>query len=223
MADAGGLAERYGWPNAIVAAAPLDAPDAAEILAAQAAFPPVRSIRHKPGHRIWQDAVGRTRTLMLDETWRRCFARRADHGQHFDLQTPWQTVDEAVALARGFPATTIILNHTGLPSDRSAEGLVGGRAAIGRLADCSNVMVKISGIGVPGDRWTVAANGRIVRETIALFGAQRAMVGSNFPIDSLCATYAEVFGGFREIVADMLPADQEALFRGTARRIYCTA
>jgi predicted TIM-barrel fold metal-dependent hydrolase len=62
-----------------------------------------------------------------------------------------------------------------------------------------------------------------VREIIALFGAGRAMFASNFPVDSLCATYADIFGGFAEIVADLPTEDQRLLFGETARRIYRTA
>ena len=55
---------------------------------------------------------------------------------------------------------------------------------------------------------------------IDLFGVARCMFASNFPVDSLCASFATIFGGFREIVAD-LPADaQRALFRDNAIRIY---
>ena len=64
-----------------------------------------------------------------------------------------------------------------------------------------------------------AARG-IVRTVIDLFGVSRCMFASNFPVDSLCASFATIFGGFRDIVAD-LPADaQRALFRDNAIRIY---
>ena len=46
------------------------------------------------------------------------------------------------------------------------------------------------------------------------------MFASNFPVDSLCAPFATIFGGFREIVADLAPNEQRALFRDNAIRIY---
>ena len=120
-------------------------------------------------------------------------------GLCFDLQTPWWHLHEAAQLARTYPDTQIILNHAGLPADRSSQGLEGWKREMATLAQCPNVAVKISGIGVPGQVWTAAANRSIVLGVIDLFGTGRAMFASNFPVDSLCATFSQIFDGFREI------------------------
>ena len=103
---------------------------------------------------------------MADPAFRAGYAHLGRHGLHYDLQCPWWHLGEAADLARDFPDTLIVLNHTGLPSDRSAEGLAGWRAAMEQFADCANAAVKISGIGVPGQRWSVELNGEVVRRTI---------------------------------------------------------
>lgn len=216
------VAARYGAPNAVVAQAWLDAPDAAEVLATQAAFERVRSVRHKPGGPSRPEDVGRTRSLMSDERWRQGFAELGRHGLHFDLQTPWWNLPEAEALARDFPDTLLILNHTGLPSDRSEQGLAGWHAAMARFAELPNVAVKISGIGQAGKPWRVEDNAWIVRETLAMFGAERAMFASNFPVDGLCGSFDDIYGGFKRIVADLPHAVQEQLFCSNAQRIYRT-
>lgn len=214
------VADRFGLPNAIVAQAWLDAEDAAEVLAGQAAFPLVRSVRHKPGGPARRQDAGSARTLMSDERWRRGFSELARLGLNFDLQTPWWNFAEAIDLARDFPSTTIILNHAGLPGDRDAESLAAWRAAMERLATCPNVLVKISGIGVPGKRWTPDLNGGVVRDALAIFGADRSMFASNFPVDSLCATLPEIIDGMIAITTDLPKADQSAFFADTARRAY---
>ncbi len=218
---ASGLAARFGMPNAIVAQAWLDRADVGEVLAQQAGFPLVRSVRHKPGGPAAPGAAGRT--LMSDESWRRGYALLTGHGLHFDLQTSWWNLGEAILLARDFPTTTVVLNHTGLPSDRSEAGLQGWHRAMAALADWPNVRVKISGLGQPGRPWTTADNGWIVQETIAMYGAERCMFASNFPVDSLCATFGTILDGFREIVASMKLEAQARLFCGTARETYRTA
>ena len=215
-----GIAAEYGLPNAIVAQAWLNRADVAKVLAAQAAFPLVRSVRHKPGGPASMAEIGTTSTLMSDPTWRAGYARLAEHGLHFDLQTPWWNLGEAAELAQDHLDTTIILNHTGLPAQRDEAGLAGWKAAMTRLAACPNVCVKASGIGVLGEAWTAQANGWIVRTAIDLFGAERAMFGSNFPVDGLCATLPEIIGGMTEIVAPLPADEQEAFFSGTARRVY---
>ena len=217
---ASGIAARFARPNAIVAQAWLNRPDVADVLAAQGAFPLVRSVRHKPEGPAAPDEVGTISTLMSDPIWRSGFALLATHGLAFDLQTPWWNLHEAVALAQDFPDTAIILNHAGLPSQRDADSLAAWRAAMARFATCRNAVVKLSGIGVPGERWTADSNGWIVRTAIDLFGADRTMFASNFPVDSLCARISEIADGFRTILAPLSRADQQAFFCDTARRVY---
>jgi len=212
------LRREHGLPSVAVAQAWLDRDDAARVLERHASRSFVRSVRHKPrANRAPTDtAPGGT----TDRAWRDGFAQLARLGLRFDLQTPWWHLDEAAKLASDFPGTTIVLNHTGLPADRSPDGLAAWKRAMTAFAACPNVAVKISGIGQPGRAWTVEANRDVVRTVIDLFGAKRCMFASNFPVDSLCASFATIFGGFRDIVADLAAHEQRALFRDNAIRIY---
>lgn len=207
-----------GLPTVAIAQAWLDRDDCAALLDSHAARPFVRGIRHKPRANPGpgENAPGG----MLNPAWRKGYARLASSGLHFELQTPWWHLDEAAQLARDFPDTQIILNHTGLPSDRSPEGLAGWRRAMGVAATCPNIAVKISGIGQAGQPWTAAANRDIVLGTIDLFGADRCMFASNFPVDSLCATFEAIFSGFDEITRGFADGERHALFRDNARRFY---
>jgi len=212
------LRKNYGLPTVMVAQAWLDAADAAQVLEQQAAFDFVRSVRHKPrANKSPGDAAPGGTT---DSKWRAGYAALGPLGLRFDLQTPWWHLAEAARLAADFPGTTIILNHTGLPSDRSADGIAGWKKAMTILAAQPNVSVKISGLGQAGQAWTPAANVDIVRTVIELFGVERCMFASDFPVDSLCASFATIFGGFRAIVRDFSAEDQRALFRDNAIRIY---
>ena len=157
---------------------------------------------------------------MGDPAWRRGYAMLAPNGLSFDLQTPWWHLPEARRLADDFPGTQIILNHTGLPSDRSSAGLAAWRSAMRLLSGAPNVAVKISGLGQAGKPWSVAANRAIVRDTIELFGSDRCMFASNFPVDSLVAGFGTIFSGFAEIVSDLPEPAQAALFHGNAMRLY---
>lgn len=212
------LIARNGLPTVAVAQAWLDHVDAAAVLESHAVRPFVRSIRHKP--RANASSHDASPGGMTDANWRQGFARLSRLGLRFDLQTPWWHLTEAARLATDFPTTQIILNHTGVPSDRSGEGLAGWRAAMETLADCPNVAVKISGIGQLGKPWSVAANRGIVLTTIETFGVERCMFASNFPVDRICASFTEIYGGFGEIVADFSASEQDALFMDNARRIY---
>jgi predicted TIM-barrel fold metal-dependent hydrolase len=215
------LAAREGRPTAAVAQARLDRADAAEVLAAQAAFPLVRGIRDKPRAAPAPDAVvPGAPGSMGDPRWRAGYQALARHGLSFDLQTPWWHLAEAAELARVFPDTPIILNHTGLPADRSPAGLAGWRAAMAALAQVPHVAVKISGLGQPGRPWTVEANRPVVRETLELFGVERCLFASNFPVDRLVASFDTIYRGFAAIVADLTVSDRARLFHDNAARLY---
>lgn len=215
-----GLA-RPGLPGAVVAHAALDQDDAAEVLQAQAAFPLVRGIRHKPVVSATPATARRGLRGSMDcERWRRGYALLPRHGLSFDLQAPWWNLDQALDLARDFPTTPIIVNHTALPADRSEEGLRGWRRALGQLADPPNVNLKISGLGLPGRAWSQADNVPLIRDAISIFGAQRCMFASNFPVDSLVADYGTILAGFRAAIADRPQADQIQLLHDNAARLY---
>jgi len=207
-----------GYPSVAVGQAWLDQADVAEVLERLSDFDFVRSVRHKP--RANANPAGRTAGGMTDGRWREGFALLRDRGLRFDLQTPWWHLHEAADLARDFPDTQIIINHTGLPADRSAAGLAGWRDGMARVAKLPNVAVKISGIGMPGRAWTVDSNRDIVLITIDLFDVSRCMFGSNYPVDSLCGRFDEIYGGFNDITSDFSDHDRRKLFHDNAARIY---
>lgn len=210
-----------GLPNAVVAYAALHHDDAADILARQAAFPLVRGIRHKPAAAASPGQKnGGAPGSMADPQWRRGFAMLSRHRLSFDLQTPWWHLREAAALNRAFPETCIILNHTGLPRDRSVAELEGWRTAMAMFAAAPNVAVKISGLGEPGVPWSLARNRGVILDTIEIFGEDRCMFASNFPVDGLVGGMATIYAGFAEATESLGRDTQRKLFAENARRIY---
>ena len=195
-----GLREKRGFPTVAIAQAWFDRDDCAAVLEAQAGHAFVRGVRHKPKPGMMDGAK-----------WRDGYRRLAALGLHFELQAPWRQLAEAARLARDFPATVIVLNHTGLPSDRD---LPEWGKAMALLAACPNTAVKISGLG------NVQRKREVVLATIELFGAGRAMFASNFPVDSLRASFDAIYSGFDEITRDFSAAERRSLFHDNAVRLY---
>lgn len=217
------IAARDGLPDAMAGAVFLDRDAAAALIHAHAAFPLVRSLRHKPrgvASPAEYDTAHRIPGSMRCPLWRAGYRALADSRLFFDLQTPWWHLADALELSRDFPGTLLVLNHLGLPADRSAAGLAGWRDAMARLSDAPNIRVKLSGICVPGRRWTPELNGWVVLEAVKLFGAARCMWASNYPVDGLVASFAEILSGTRAITAGMPRADRLRLFHGTAAETY---
>ena len=211
----------HGLPSVIVAQVWLDRDDVEDVLAAQAAFPMVRGIRHKPRTSTTpQTSAPGEPGSMGDPTWRAGFALLEKYGLSFDLQINYWHLHEAADLAADFPGIQIIVSSAGFPTDRSEQGLEGWRQAMAAAAAHPNVAVKISGLGLNGGTWSVDMNRPIVLATIEMFGTDRVMFGSNFPPDSLAADFDTIFDGYAKIVADLESAERVKLFRDNARRIY---
>jgi predicted TIM-barrel fold metal-dependent hydrolase len=211
------LREESGLPSVAVGQAWLHQPDAAGTLEQLAAFDFVRGVRQKPRA---NPAPGGPPGGMTDAAWLQGYARLEPLGLHYELQTPWWHLHEAARVAADFPQTRIVINHAGMPSGRSEEGLRAWRLALAGMAVHPNVAIKISGIGEAGYQWRRDANRRVVLDVIDIFGVDRCMFGSNYPVDSLCAPYRSIFESFAAYVADFSEQERVQLFVENARRIY---
>jgi predicted TIM-barrel fold metal-dependent hydrolase len=214
-------AEATGFPMGIVGFADLSHPDVQALLEAHAEYDRFRGIRHMLN---WDTVPGRSFAehgdYMGSDAWRRGFALLAQMGLRFDMQIWPNQMQEAASLVAAYPDARVALNHTGFPIDRDPESMDMWRAGMCALAANSNVSVKISGLGMLDHHWTADSIRPIVLETIDIFGPDRAMFASNFPVDKLYTDYATIFRAFSEITADFTPAERERLFAGTAIEFY---
>jgi predicted TIM-barrel fold metal-dependent hydrolase len=216
------LAEREGRPQALAAQIRLDRDDVPSVLAAYRELPLVKSVRHKPNYTSrasWHGGWAEPGSMRCPR-WRAGYARLADAKLMFELQAPWWHMVEAAELARDFPATTLIVNHAGLPAERDAVSLAAWQRAMERLAECRNVVVKVSGLGVPGQAWTAELQRPVVHALLAAFGTERCLFASNFPVDSLVASFDDVFGSFKALTRHLQHEARLALFCDNAVRLY---
>ena len=215
------LFEMTGFPNALVAQAWFDRNDIEKVLENQSKYDLTRSIRHKPkSTKNPNTKLDNIKGSLNDPVFRRGYSLLKKHKLHFDLQTPWWHLNDATQLAKDFPDTIIILNHTGLPSDRSFDGLNQWRMNLEEFSEQPNTAIKISGICVPGKKWTVKLNKEIILDVINIFGYERCMFASNFPVDSLCATFDEIYNGFKNITAGLPESEIRCLFHDNAIKYY---
>lgn len=212
---------RYGMPHAVVAHAWFHTGNAAEIIARQASFPLVRGIRSKPVTALSPATMtpGAPGT-MQDPQWLRGFALLEKHGLSWDLRVPAWHLYEAADVACAFPGTRIVLNHTGFPWDRSEEGLAAWRKAMGAIARAPNVHLKVSEFGLKDAPWDYESNRRIVRDAIAIFGIERCMFATNFPVAGLRVDYDTLVRSVQRMIADFPAADQERFFWRNAEAFY---
>jgi predicted TIM-barrel fold metal-dependent hydrolase len=213
--------EAEGIPAAIVAHAWFHTENAAEVLARQASFPLVRGIRSKPVTSLSPGAMtpGAPGT-MQDPKWLEGFARLGHHGLSWDLRVPYWHLIEAAEVAASFPATSIVLNHTGFPWDRSPEGLAAWRRAMEAIARQPNVHLKVSEFGLKDQPWDYESNRNVVRTAIAIFGIDRCMFASNFPVAGLRIDYDTLVKSVSRMLEDFPARDRQRFFVGNAASFY---
>lgn len=210
-----------GLPTVQVAKADLAAADVADLLERHATLPSIRGIRDILNWHPDPYYSHRSRgDIITDPHWRAGFARLAPLGLSFDLQVFPSQLGDAADLARQFPDTQIVLDHAGMPIDRSPDALRAWKHDLTVFAAEPNTAVKISALGTNDHHWTADSIRPIVLHTIDVFGPDRTMFGSNFPVDGLYSTMIELYDAFDRITAAFTNTERAALFAGTARHFY---
>lgn len=211
----------HGLPSVVVAHVWLDRPETEERLLQQLQYPLLRGIRSKPvTARSPAESVRGQPGTMQDERWLRGLALLEQHGLSWDLRVPAWHLAEAAEVATQFPRLPMVLNHHGFAWDRSEAGLRLWHEGMKRLAQQPNVYVKLSEFGLRDQAWDEAANTRIVHDTLAIFGWQRCLFASNFPVAGLRIGYAQLVQAMWRMLAHLGPAQQQAVMAGNALRVY---
>jgi predicted TIM-barrel fold metal-dependent hydrolase len=202
-----------------------------------------RGVRHSAA---WDasDVIGNSRTaggphLLRQAGFRAGFARLTALGLSLDAWVFHPQLADVLDLARAFPNANIICCHLGGPlgygpyAGKRDEVFTTWKAGVTELAKCPNVTMKLGGVmmrlaafdyrtaAAPPTSTELAALWRPYVETcVELFGADRCMFESNFPVDKMGIGWAALWNAFKRIAAGASAAEKQALFSGTARRVY---
>ena len=215
------VADESGWPHAIVGYADLLAEDVRPQLDQLARYPLLRGVRmqlHWHENEMYRFAS--RPDLALDPVLQRNVARLADYGLVFDLQVFAGQMAGAAQLAAACPGVTFVLQHAGMLENLSPDGRAEWRAGMARLAACPNVVSKLSAFGTFIHRNDPGHVGGIVRDTVGMFGANRCLFGSNFPIEKLWTSFGPLLDAFLDAATGMADTVRAAIFEGTAVRVY---
>ncbi|MEQ8396093.1 amidohydrolase family protein [Thalassobaculum sp.] len=215
------VADARGWPHAIVGYADFTEPDIRPQLERLKGYPLMRGIRQQfHWHRNPLYRFAARPDLASDPTVRKNIARLADYGWSFDLQVFADQMQGAARLAAACPEVTFILQHAGMLEDTTEAGISAWSDGMARLADCPNVVSKLSGFGTFIHRNDPGFIARMIAETVGIFGADRCLFGSNFPIEKIWVTYDDLLSAFQAGAARLTTDQRKAIFEETAQRIY---
>ncbi len=176
--------------------------------------------------------------LLLDAEFQRGLRRLGARGLTYDAWQYHPQLSDLLQAARAAPGTSIVVNHVGGPlrapyRDQPEEVRRAWLSGMTALAGCRNVFVKLGGLGMaingfdyhqderPPTSEQLAADWRPwIEPCIELFGAERCMFESNFPVDKAMVGYTVLWNAFKRIAGSATNAEKSALFQGTAARFY---
>lgn len=200
----------------VVAWADLTSPDLA---------PELRRLRALPGG---EHLVGiRAQVQAEPRDWldrsdvRRGLATVGAAGLAYDLVVRVDQLPSATRAARALPQVRFVLDHLGKPAIRAGRRAEWQRA-LAPLAGAPNVYAKLSGLVTEADhtRWTVADLRPYVAFAVEVFGPDRLMFGSDWPVCLLAATYERVHAAIVDALPPLPERDRAAIAGGTATTAY---
>lgn len=207
------LYSEAGLHGAIVAYVDLGAQDAESVTDAHAQSPLFSAIRDFATEPYL--ASGRT-----DERFERSLRMLTARDIVLDLDCEWPNMPAAAELAARHPDLQIVLEHIGYPRRRDREYFANWSTGIAQLAQADNVVCKISGIGMTDRLFTRQSLEPWVERCLELFGPQRCVIGSNWPVDRISSSYDVIMDLYRDFIATLSPAEQHAVLSDNAARIY---
>jgi predicted TIM-barrel fold metal-dependent hydrolase len=206
-----GLADRTGFPQAIVAECHLGGANAEAILDRHLEYANLRGIRDYN--------VGSV-DYLSDPAWQRGCKLLARHDLVACIDTRYQRFDQVLGLAARAADVTICVDHCAIPEARTPEYFAAWRDALKGLARAENVIVKISGLGMYDHRWTIKSLRPWVLACIDAVGPDRIVFGANWPVDRMFSSYPDLVEAYATIIADFTDDEQRAMFAGNAERYF---
>ena len=202
-----------------------------------------RGVRHSaawdPSPVIGNIGTGQGLHVLAQSDFRAGFARLAKLGLSLDAWVFHPQLGDVVDLARAFPAATIIMGHVGGPlgygpyAGKRDEVYAAWKTGVKNLAACPNVIMKLGGMMMrlaafdyrtaasPPTSEELAAFWRpYIEPCIEMFGPDRCMFESNFPVDKMGIGWAALWNALKRIASGASADEKLAMFSGTARRGY---
>jgi L-fuconolactonase len=208
------VAAEHEWVAGVVGWVQLDDPAvAAAQLDRFAADPAFRGVRHL----VHDDA--RDDFLALPAV-RTSLGLLAERGLPFDVPDAWPRHLAATAeLAGALPGLTVVLDHLGKPPHGRTD-FPAWREAFAAVAARPNTVAKVSGLQVRGEPFTVAGIRPAWESALELFGPDRLLWGSDWPMTLLTAGYAGTWEVMAELVGELTEKERDRILEGTAQRVY---
>ncbi len=208
------LADRAPQIVAVVGWVDLRSPHVVSQLEAIASHPKLRGVRHV----VHDECDDR---FLLRDDFLRGISELAVFGLTYDLLLFPRHLAVACDFVARFPRNLFVLDHIGKPLIRSRQ-ITDWARDVRRLAGFPNVYCKLSGMVTEADwsAWQPRDFVPYLDVILEFFGAARLMIGSDWPVCTVAASYGETMKLVRDYLSRLTGEEQEAVLGGNAARFY---
>jgi predicted TIM-barrel fold metal-dependent hydrolase len=214
-------ADETGWPHAIVGYADVSVDDVRPQIDRLMKYPLLRGVRMQlHWHEVPEFRFAPSPDQVIDPKVKKNVARLKDYGLSFDLQLFPNQMKDGLQLVGENPEIDFILTHCGMLTGMEPETTEAWKAGLRALSAAPNLYAKLSGLGTFVHRNDPTLIAYIVDNAVEILGSDHLMFGSNFPVEKLWTSHADLIAAHRAAASRHSKADQANIFWNTAERIY---
>lgn len=209
--------QKPGLPSAAVVAINMQQADITECIEQHKQYSLVRGVRDIIGK---SPEENKTLPVFQPKVWRNNLAALAQHQLSFDLQFTEEQYDIVYKTFAELPELKLVICHLASPWDQSQAGFTRWQKAMHQFAQLPNCYIKISGFAMFNHGFHADRFRRYAHSAIEIFGADKCMLGSNFPVDKLYMNYQQLFEHWRQLIAECTLSEALSLTSQTATEFY---
>jgi L-fuconolactonase len=208
------LADRHRFIAGVVGWVDLMSPQVEEQLVAFTTHPKFKGVRHLVESEPTDNWLAQPRVLDSLKVL-------ASHGVAYDLLVHTRHLKYVLTVAEHCPDLRLVIDHMAKPPIASGE-IKEWAHELKAVAQIPGIHCKLSGLVTEADHaaWKPADLTPYVEYALEWFGAERMMIGSDWPVCLLAASYEQALEAYQELLAGLNDRERQRIFAGNAARFY---
>lgn len=208
---------QYKFPSKAVVAINMLASNVEQQIVQHKQYSVTQGVRHIIGKSVEEN---KTLPQFDKDKWLDSLTLLHKHQLSFDLQLTEEHYLPIFLLLKQLPELKVAICHLASPWDQSKEGFERWHRAMITFAKLPNCTMKLSGFSMFNRGMNQQMFYQYAHSAIDIFGPQRCMFGSNFPVDKLYINYKELFSLWQNIVCQFSEKEAHYLRYETANQFY---
>ena len=217
-----GFADKFGFPNGIVAHADLTDPNLENVIESHIQYANTRGIRQQvywhPSNTNWRFVENPD--FCLSNAFRRGLSVVGEKGLTFDWQGFTNQFGLLADLAKTHSGVRFCLVHAGMLTSTETSIVNEWSEELKKLKPFENIFIKVSGLNTFTRQLSEPIMKQATDTALDMFGADRCFFGSNFPVERMWTTVNEYVSTQKHIMAGRSDAENEKFFHNTGKEFY---